>query len=139
VKFPNIRGPHAQDICYATENRQLAVKNVAEQADLVLVVGSPNSSNSNRLVEVAGNLGTNSFLIDTCRDIDEKWLEGANTVALTAGASAPEILVQEVMAFLGKKGYSNVREVEVMPEHVRFALPPEIVAAIGAAPDRRAE
>jgi len=135
AKFPNIRGPQAQDICYATENRQVAVKNVAEQAELVLVVGSPNSSNSNRLVEVAGNLGTNSFLIDTCRDIDERWLEGVKTVALTAGASAPEILVQEVMEFLGKKGFSNVREVEVMPEHVRFALPPEIVAAIGAAPE----
>jgi 4-hydroxy-3-methylbut-2-enyl diphosphate reductase len=137
AKFPNIRGPHAQDICYATENRQVAVKNVAEQADLVLVVGSPNSSNSNRLVEVAGNLGTRAFLIDTCRDIDEKWLDGVKTVALTAGASAPEILVQEVIAFLGKKGFSNVREVEVMPEHVRFALPPEIVAAIGAAPEAR--
>jgi 4-hydroxy-3-methylbut-2-enyl diphosphate reductase len=135
AKFPNIRGPHAQDICYATENRQLAVKNVAEQAELVLVVGSPNSSNSNRLVEVAGNLGTKSFLIDTCRDIDEKWLEGVKTVALTAGASAPEILVQEVIALLGQRGFSNVREVEVMPENVRFALPPEIVAAIGAAPE----
>ncbi len=135
LKFPNIRGPHAQDICYATENRQVAVKNVAEQADLVLVVGSPNSSNSNRLVEVAGNLGTNAFLIDTCQDIDEKWLVGVKTVALTAGASAPEILVQEVMTFLSGKGFSNVREVEVMPEHVRFALPPEIVAAIGAAPE----
>ena len=135
LKFPNIRGPHAQDICYATENRQLAVKNVAKQAELVLVVGSPNSSNSTRLVEVAGNLGTNSFLIDSCQDIDEKWLEGVKTVALTAGASAPEILVQEVIEFLGGKGYSNVQEVEVMPEHVRFALPPEIVAAIGAAPE----
>jgi 4-hydroxy-3-methylbut-2-enyl diphosphate reductase len=135
VRFPQIRGPHAQDICYATENRQVAVKNVAEQADLVLVVGSPNSSNSNRLVEVAGNLGTNAFLIDTCRDIDEKWLDGVKTLALTAGASAPEILVQEVITFLGQKGFSNVREVEVMPEHVRFGLPPEIVAAIGAAPD----
>ncbi len=135
VKFPNIRGPHAQDICYATENRQVAVKNVAEQAELVLVVGSPNSSNSNRLVEVAGNLGTNAYLIDTCEDIDARWLEGVKTVALTAGASAPEILVQEVMDFLREKGFSNVREVEVMPEHVRFALPPEIVAAIGAAPD----
>lgn len=135
AKFPNICGPHAQDICYATENRQVAVKNVAEQADLVLVVGSPNSSNSTRLVEVAGNLGTNSFLIDTCKDINEKWLEGVQTVALTAGASAPEILVQEVIAFLGQQGFSNVREVEVMPEHVRFALPPEIVAAIGAAPE----
>lgn len=135
AKFPNIRGPHAQDICYATENRQVAVKNVAEQADLVLVVGSPNSSNSNRLVEVAGNLGTNAYLIDTCQDINGKWLEGVKTVALTAGASAPEILVQEVIAYLGQRGFGNVREVEVMPEHVRFALPPEIVAAIGAAPE----
>jgi 4-hydroxy-3-methylbut-2-enyl diphosphate reductase len=134
-KFPNIRGPQAQDICYATENRQVAVKNVAEQAELVLVVGSPNSSNSTRLVEVAGNLGTNSYLIDTCEDIDENWLEGVKILALTAGASAPEILVQEVIAFLGQKGFLNVREVEVMPEHVRFALPPEIVAAIGAAPE----
>jgi len=135
AKFPNIRGPHAQDICYATENRQVAVKNVAEQADLVLVVGSPNSSNSNRLVEVAGNLGTNAYLIDTCQDINGRWLEGVKTVALTAGASAPEILVQEVIAYLGQRGFGNVREVEVMPEHVRFALPPEIVAAIGAAPE----
>jgi 4-hydroxy-3-methylbut-2-enyl diphosphate reductase len=135
AKFPHIRGPLAQDICYATENRQVAVKNVAERAELVLVVGSPNSSNSNRLVEVARNLGTQSFLIDTCQDIDERWLDGVKTVALTAGASAPEILVQEVIAFLGQKGFANVREVEVMPEHVRFALPPEIVAAIGAAPD----
>jgi 4-hydroxy-3-methylbut-2-enyl diphosphate reductase len=139
VKFPNIRGPHAQDICYATENRQRAVKNVAEQADLVLVVGSPNSSNSNRLVEVAGNLGTRAYLIDTCEDVDEKWLEGVQTVALTAGASAPEILVQEVIELLGRKGFLNVREVEVMPEHVRFALPPEIVATIGAAPQAAAE
>jgi 4-hydroxy-3-methylbut-2-enyl diphosphate reductase len=133
AKFPNICGPQAQDICYATENRQVAVKNVAERAELVLVVGSPNSSNSNRLVEVAGNLGTKSFLIDTCRDINEEWLEGVKTIALTAGASAPEILVQEVIAFLGRKGFSNMHEVEVMPEHVRFGLPPEIVAAIGAA------
>jgi 4-hydroxy-3-methylbut-2-enyl diphosphate reductase len=113
----------------------VAVKNVAEQADVVLVVGSPNSSNSNRLVEVARNLGTQSHLIDTCQDIDERWLDGARTVALTAGASAPEILVQEVIGFLAQKGFGNVREVEVMPEHVRFALPPEIVAAIGAAPE----
>jgi 4-hydroxy-3-methylbut-2-en-1-yl diphosphate reductase len=134
ARFPNIRGPHAQDICYATENRQVAVKNVAEQAELLLVVGSPNSSNSNRLVEVARNLGRNAYLIDTCQDIDASWLDGVNTVALTAGASAPEILVQEVITLLGQKGYENVREVEVMPEHVRFGLPPEIVAAIGAAP-----
>jgi 4-hydroxy-3-methylbut-2-enyl diphosphate reductase len=134
ARFPNIRGPHAQDICYATENRQVAVKNVAEKADLLLVVGSHNSSNSNRLVEVARNLGTNAHLIDTCQDIDERWLDGARTVALTAGASAPEILVQEVITLLGQKGFANVQEVEVMPEHVRFGLPPEIVAAIGRAP-----
>ncbi|MDR3763816.1 MAG: 4-hydroxy-3-methylbut-2-enyl diphosphate reductase [Acidobacteriota bacterium] len=134
-KFPNIRGPHAQDICYATENRQQAVKNVAEKVDLLLVVGSPNSSNSNRLVEVARNLGTtNSHLIDTCEDINHDWLNGVATVALTAGASAPEILVQQAIEFLGKRGFNNVQEVEVMPEHVRFALPAEIVAAIAAAP-----
>src|SRR5690349_5287641 len=88
-KFPNIKGPHAQDICYATENRQVAVKNVAKQADLVLVVGSENSSNSNRLVEVAQNLSTRSYLIENCRAIQSEWLQDVRTVALTAGASAP--------------------------------------------------
>ena len=133
-KFPNIRGPHAQDICYATENRQVAVKNVAKQADLVLVVGSQNSSNSNRLVEVAHNNDTKSYLIDSAADIDPAWLEGVRNVALTAGASAPEILVQEVINVLKQHGFGSVEEVEVMPENVRFALPPEIVEAIGAAP-----
>jgi 4-hydroxy-3-methylbut-2-enyl diphosphate reductase len=132
-KFPNIVGPHAQDICYATENRQTAVKNVAHGADLVLVVGSRNSSNSNRLVEVSQNLGTESYLIDKAEDIQPSWLEGHNTVAITAGASAPEILVQDVVLYLQGKGYSSV-EVEVMPENVRFGLPPEIVQAIAAAP-----
>ncbi|HWR37171.1 MAG TPA: 4-hydroxy-3-methylbut-2-enyl diphosphate reductase [Clostridia bacterium] len=134
TKFPKIKGPHAQDICYATENRQVAVKHVAKTADLVLVVGSDNSSNSNRLVEVADNLGTNSFLIENYRAIKSEWLESAKTVALTAGASAPEVLVQEVIEFLASKGFSSVEEVEVMPENVRFALPPEIVEAIGSAP-----
>jgi 4-hydroxy-3-methylbut-2-enyl diphosphate reductase len=133
-KFPNIVGPHAQDICYATENRQTAVKNVAHGADLVLVVGSRNSSNSNRLVEVSENLGTHSFLIDKADDIQPVWLEGVATVAITAGASAPEILVQEVITYLASKGYGSVEEVEVMPENVRFGLPPEIVQAIAAAP-----
>ena len=133
-KFPNIKGPHAQDICYATENRQVAVKHVAEDADLLLVVGSENSSNSNRLVEVARNLGRASHLIDSCEDIQPEWLEGVNTIALTAGASAPECLVEEVVEFLGTKGFNNLREVEVMPENVRFGLPPEIVEAIAAAP-----
>ncbi len=133
-KFPNIAGPHAQDICYATENRQTAVKNVAHGADLVLVVGSRNSSNSNRLVEVSHNIGTHSYLIDKAEDIQPEWLEGVATVAITAGASAPEILVQEVVAYLQSKGYGSVEEVEVMPENVRFGLPPEIVSAIAAAP-----
>jgi len=133
-KFPNIQGPAAQDICYATENRQEAVKHVASEADLLLVVGSDNSSNSNRLVEVARNLGTESHLIDSFRNIRPDWLEGVNTIALTAGASAPECLVQEVVEFLSSKGFGNVKEVEVMPENVRFGLPPEIVEAIAAAP-----
>jgi 4-hydroxy-3-methylbut-2-enyl diphosphate reductase len=133
-KFPNIKGPHAQDICYATENRQVAVKHVAEEADLLLVVGSDNSSNSNRLVEVARNLGRNSHLIETCKAIQPEWLEGVNTIALTAGASAPEILVEQTITYLQQKGFSNLREVEVIPENVRFGLPPEIVAAISAAP-----
>ncbi|MBS1852627.1 MAG: 4-hydroxy-3-methylbut-2-enyl diphosphate reductase [Acidobacteria bacterium] len=133
-RFPNITGPAAQDICYATENRQVAVKQIASDADLVLVVGSDNSSNSNRLVEVARNLGTSSHLIDNYRNIKPEWLENAKTIALTAGASAPEHLVQEVVEFLAAKGYGNVKELEVMPENVRFGLPPEIVEAIAAAP-----
>jgi 4-hydroxy-3-methylbut-2-enyl diphosphate reductase len=133
-KFPNITGPHAQDICYATENRQVAVKQVASDADLVLVVGSDNSSNSNRLVEVARNLSTESHLIDNFRNIKPEWLEGVKTIALTAGASAPEHLVEEVVQFLRTKGFNNIQELEVMPENVRFGLPPEIVQAIAAAP-----
>jgi 4-hydroxy-3-methylbut-2-en-1-yl diphosphate reductase len=133
-KFPNITGPHAQDICYATENRQVAVKQVASDADLLLVVGSDNSSNSNRLVEVARNLGTSSHLIDSFRNIRPEWLEGVKTIALTAGASAPECLVEEVVKFLDGEGFNNVQELEVMPENVRFGLPPEIVQAIAITP-----
>jgi 4-hydroxy-3-methylbut-2-en-1-yl diphosphate reductase len=132
-KFPNIVGPHSQDICYATENRQVAVKNVAHGADLVLVVGSTNSSNSNRLVEVSKNLDTNSYLIDTADAIRPEWLDGVNTVAVTAGASAPEVLVKDVVAYLSTMGYGDVDEVEVMPENVRFGLPPEIVQRIDPA------
>ena len=134
IKYPKIVGPHSQDICYATENRQVAVKNVAHDADLVLVVGSNNSSNSNRLVEVSKNLSTRSYLIDNSDAINPAWFEGVNTVAVTAGASAPEILVEEVVAYLRQKGFGDVQEVEVMPENVRFGLPPEIVQAIAAAP-----
>src|SRR5690349_12254535 len=138
-KFPKIHGPHAQDICYATENRQIAVKNVAPQADLLLVVGSENSSNSNRLVEVATRLETPAYLIENCRAIRPEWLEGVKTVALTAGASAPECLVEEVAEYLStKEGFNRVEEVEIMAENVRFGLPPEIVAAIQAAPSQTA-
>ncbi|MEO6965071.1 MAG: 4-hydroxy-3-methylbut-2-enyl diphosphate reductase, partial [Acidobacteriaceae bacterium] len=134
AKFPNIVGPRSQDICYATENRQVAVKNVTHQADLVLVVGSNNSSNSNRLVEVSRNLNTVAYLIDNSDKILPEWLEGTKTVAVTAGASAPEVLVQDVIRYLQRNGFGAVEEVEVMPENVRFGLPPEIVRAIGAAP-----
>jgi 4-hydroxy-3-methylbut-2-en-1-yl diphosphate reductase len=133
IKFPDIVGPHSQDICYATENRQVAVRNVAHTADLVLVVGSTNSSNSNRLVEVSRNLGTMGYLIDNSAAIAPTWLEGVQNVAVTAGASAPEVLVEDVVNYLRQNGFANVEEVEVMPENVRFGLPPEIVQAIGGA------
>ena len=107
---------------------------MAHGADLVLVVGSANSSNSNRLVEVSHNLHTNSFLIDRADAIQPQWLDGVNTVAVTAGASAPEVLVKDVVDYLQSKGYGDVEEVEVMPENVRFGLPPEIVQAIASAP-----
>ena len=136
-KFPNIHEPAAQDICYATENRQVAVKQVAGDTDLLLVVGSVNSSNSNRLVEVARNLGRAAHLIDSYKEIRPEWLRGVTTVSLTAGASAPEVLVQEVIEFLANEGFTDVEEIEVMPENVRFGLPPEIVQAIAAAPAAR--
>jgi 4-hydroxy-3-methylbut-2-enyl diphosphate reductase len=110
------------------------VKNVAHSADLVLVVGSNNSSNSNRLVEVSRNLGTKGYLIDNAQAIDPGWLVGVNNVAVTAGASAPEILVEGVIGYLKQNGFGTVDEVEVMPENVRFGLPPEIVQAIQSAP-----
>src|SRR5450631_3275388 len=133
-RFPNIKGPAAQDICYATENRQVAVKHVASDADLLLVVGSDNSSNSKRLVEVARSLGTPEHLIDNYSNIRAEWLKGVKTVALTAGASAPEHLVQEVVEYLAGQGFGDVQELEIMPENVRFGLPPEIVETIAAAP-----
>ncbi len=132
-KFPAIEGPAASDICYATQNRQTAVKEVAHQTGLLLVVGSDNSSNSNRLVEVARNEGTPSHLIENYKAIDPQWLKGVDTVTVTAGASAPECLVEEVVSYLAQAGYDNVREIEVMPENVRFGLPPEIVEAIAPA------
>jgi 4-hydroxy-3-methylbut-2-en-1-yl diphosphate reductase len=125
-RFPKIQGPPAQDICYATENRQQAVKHIAPLADLLLVVGSHNSSNSRRLVEVGENAGLRGHLIDDETRIQPAWLEGVNTIAITAGASAPEVLVERVVGSLTQLGFRNVQEVEVVEEDVRFALPPEL-------------
>jgi 4-hydroxy-3-methylbut-2-enyl diphosphate reductase len=125
-RFPLIQGPPAQDICYATQNRQMAVKAVASMCGLLLVVGSRNSSNSKRLVEVAENSGVRAFLVNDRNDVDEAWLEGVDSVAVTAGASAPEHLVEELVAFLRERGYHALEEVELVNEDVRFSLPPEL-------------
>jgi len=125
-KYPGIVGPPAQDICYATENRQLAVKAVAPNCDLLLVVGSANSSNSNRLVEVASNAGLPAYLIEDEQAIQPGWLEKSRTVGVTAGASAPEYLVERVIEFLKAQGFGRITEVETVTEDVRFALPPEL-------------
>ena len=133
-KYPKVQGPAAQDICYATENRQTAVKHIVNDVDLLLVVGSDNSSNSRRLVEVARDQGRSAHLIENYKSILPEWLADVKAVALTAGASAPEILVEEVVAFLREKGFTDMNELEIMPENVKFGLPPEIVEAIAAAP-----
>ncbi|MFQ5663295.1 MAG: 4-hydroxy-3-methylbut-2-enyl diphosphate reductase, partial [Terriglobia bacterium] len=118
----------ADDICYATQNRQEAVETVGKRADLVLVVGSKNSANSNRLVEVAERAGARARLIEDEKAVEAGWLAGASSVALTAGASAPEVLVERVSRRLQELGFSNVEEVEVIPEDVRFTLPTELAA-----------
>jgi 4-hydroxy-3-methylbut-2-en-1-yl diphosphate reductase len=125
-RFPHIQGPPAQDICYATENRQMAVKGVSEHCDLLLVVGSQNSSNSKRLVEVGDNFGVRSYLVNDKGDIDAIWLEGVKNVAVTAGASAPEYLVQELVEFLRNHGFHDMEEIELVEEDVRFSLPSEL-------------
>ncbi|MGI8992463.1 MAG: 4-hydroxy-3-methylbut-2-enyl diphosphate reductase [Bryobacteraceae bacterium] len=125
-RFPIIRGPKTQDICYATENRQMAVKAVASFCDLLLVVGSGNSSNSKRLVEVGGNFGVRGFLVNDWNDVDPAWLEGVKNVAVTAGASAPEHLVEELVEALRAKGFTRLEEVELVDEDVRFSLPSEL-------------
>jgi len=128
-RFPAIDGPPAQDICYATENRQQAVKGVAPRCDLLLVVGSDNSSNSKRLVEVCSGAGTPAYLLDDAGEVDPAWLANARRVAVTAGASAPEDLVQDLIAHLDSQGFHRVEEVELVEEDVRFALPAELAAA----------
>src|SRR3984957_6433205 len=117
-RFPMIRGPKSQDICYATENRQMAVKGVAQFCDLLLVVGSANSSNSKRLVEVGQNYGVQAFLVNDWSDVDPAWLMGAKNVGVTAGASAPEHLVEQIVAALRNEGYSQLEEVEMVEEDV---------------------
>jgi 4-hydroxy-3-methylbut-2-enyl diphosphate reductase len=125
-RFPKIIGPASDDICYATQNRQEAVEQVAKDVDLILVVGSPNSSNSNRLVEVAQRSGVKAKLIDAAKDVDPAWLEGVNRVGLTAGASAPEVLVEQVSERLALFGFTDQRNLDLIREDVRFTLPPEL-------------
>ena len=122
-KFPAITGPRTDDICYATTNRQLAVKQMAEQCDLVLVIGSKNSSNSNRLVDVARDCGAASHLIDHEGEVREEWLEGARVVGVSSGASAPEELVERLVDFFRSRGTEDISEFEVLREDVRFMLP----------------
>ena len=125
-RYPNIRGPKAEDICYATSNRQAAVKELAKECDLVLVVGAPNSSNSLRLVEVAERLGTPGKLIQRAEEIDPAWLEGIDTIGLTAGASAPEILVREVVDALAKLRPIHERTITTAEEKMVFKLPRQL-------------
>lgn len=126
-RFPDLVDPPSDDICYATQNRQLAVKRIAEDAQLVLVVGSRNSSNSVRLVEVALDVGAPAaHLVDDAGDIDESWLEGVETVGVTSGASVPDVLVHDVIEWLAERGFGEVTEIESVPERLVFALPPQL-------------
>ena len=125
-RFPSIQGPKKDDICYATQNRQDAVKQLALECDLVLVVGSPNSSNSNRLRELAERCGAKAHLIDSAEDINVNWLAGKSVVGVTAGASAPEILVQDVVETLKTMGAETAKEIEGREENIRFSMPREL-------------
>src|SRR6185312_7180538 len=126
-RFPNLAGPPSDDICYATQNRQSAVKAIAQQCELVLVVGSRNSSNSVRLTEVTLDAGAGgSYLVDDCTDIDPSWLDGVQTIGVTSGASAPEELVRGVLAYLAERGFDDVQEYTEVEEKLLFALPPEL-------------
>jgi 4-hydroxy-3-methylbut-2-enyl diphosphate reductase len=131
-RFPKVVGPRTDDICYATTNRQMAVRQMAHECDLVLVIGSRNSSNSNRLVEVARDLGADSHLIDNEAQVREEWLEGKRVVGITSGASAPEELVQRLVDFFRARGTDDVSEFEVVQEDVRFMLPKEIREELAA-------
>jgi 4-hydroxy-3-methylbut-2-enyl diphosphate reductase len=132
-RFPDIVGPRTDDICYATTNRQAAVKQLAGRCDLVLVIGSRNSSNSNRLVEVAREHGADAHLIDFAGEVQEHWLEGKRVIGISSGASAPEELVQRLVSFFRARGVHDVQELDVIREDVRFMLPKAIRQAVSAA------
>ena len=126
-RFPDIKDPPSDDICYATQNRQEAIKAIAPQSDLVLVVGSTNSSNSVRLVEVSKEYGAKAaYLIDYAAEAKDEWLEGVETIGVTSGASVPEILVNDLLKWLADRGFSDCQEVRAMDETLLFALPPEL-------------
>lgn len=126
-RFPHLQDPPSDDICYATQNRQVAIKEIAPKADLVLVVGSKNSSNSVRLVEVSLEYGAKAaYLIDYAAEIKDEWFEGVDTIGVSSGASVPEILVQDLLKELGDRGYGEVETVTAMEESLLFALPPEL-------------
>jgi 4-hydroxy-3-methylbut-2-enyl diphosphate reductase len=133
-RFPALLDPPSDDICYATQNRQAAVKVIAAQADLVIVVGSPNSSNSVRLVEVAASHGAPAYLVDDAGEVDERWLDGIATVGVTSGASVPEELVTAVLGKLASCGFDAVEEVEAVPEDMTFALPRELRTSAASQP-----
>jgi 4-hydroxy-3-methylbut-2-enyl diphosphate reductase len=133
-RFPEISDPPSDDICYATQNRQEAIKEIAPQSDLVIVVGSQNSSNSVRLAEVALEYGAKvSHLVDFAQEIQEHWLEGVETIGLTSGASVPEILVKDVLAFLAERGFADVQTITAKEETLLFSLPPELRKDLKAA------
>ena len=138
-KFPKITGPKTDDICYATTNRQQAVKELARECDLVLVIGSTNSSNSNRLVEVARDHGSASHLIDFHHQVEEEWLKGVETVGITSGASAPEELVANLVEFFRERGATDVSELKTVEEDVRFMLPTQIRRELSARADSGTE
>ena len=126
-RFPNIKGPRQEDICYATQNRQNAIKELSEQVDLLLILGAPNSSNTNRLRELGEKRGITSYLIESAQDIKPAWLKGVSAIGITAGASAPETLVKGVVKYLMAHGATSVEELMVVEENVEFLLPKELL------------
>jgi 4-hydroxy-3-methylbut-2-enyl diphosphate reductase len=133
-RFPNLMDPPSDDICYATQNRQVAIKQIAPKADLVIIVGSTNSSNSVRLVEVSLEYGAKAaYLVDFADEVDEKWLDGVKTIGVSSGASVPEILVDELLKWLAARGFADVQVITAMEEHLLFAMPPELRKDLKAA------